>query len=423
MKIVKQCWKWALKHKSLLIVLVIFAFELFTRTYQLNLKNPFGYDQVDNAWAAKNIIINHWYPLVGMVAKTDSGIYIGPVYYYFVAFFYWIFNLNPIAIWAIAVVTDIITFWVLYYIIKKLFNPTVAIIALIINTFSLGIVIFDGIQWPVQFLPIVSLIIFYLLYKVILGDVKKLIPLALFIGLAFNLHFTAIFFPIIVILTLPFFPRTKQTLKYILLALPFFIVWLVPNFIYAFFVNRTYSTNETSYLSTYSHGFHLRRMMQIVGDALIQFDPYLALEKLKPLKIFLLPLFFILYFFKPITTEKKKFLYLVFLWFMVPWIIFTIYSGEISDYYFVVSRFIVLFILAYFIYLIWSFKHILAKIAVVVFLVAYCVWGLTIILPYKDEGSLQKQEQEVQQVVNQGEESNSRLAFPNHICIIITCGH
>jgi 4-amino-4-deoxy-L-arabinose transferase-like glycosyltransferase len=402
MKIVKKCWKWALKHKPLLVVLVIFALELFTRTYQLNLKNPFGYDQVDNAWAAKNIIVNHWYPLVGMVAKADSGIYIGPVYYYFVAFFYWIFNLNPMAIWAIAVVTDVVTFWVLYYIIKKLFNPTVAIIALIINTFSLGIIIFDGIQWPVQFLPIVSLIIFYLLYKVILGDVKKLIPLALFIGLAFNLHFTAIFFPIIVILTLPFFPRTKQTLKYILLALPFFVVWLVPNFIYAFFVNRTYNTNETSYLSTYSHGFHLRRMLQLVGDALIQFDSYLALEKLKPLKVLLLPLFFILYLFKPITTEKKKFLYLVFLWFMVPWVIFTIYSGEISDYYFVANRFIVLFILAYFIYLIWNFKHLLAKIAVVVFLIAYFVWGLMIFLPYKDEGSLQKQEQEVQQVVSQG---------------------
>ena len=51
-------------------------------------KNPFGYDQVDNAWAAKNIIINHWYPLVGMVAKANSGIYIGPVYYYLIAVFY-----------------------------------------------------------------------------------------------------------------------------------------------------------------------------------------------------------------------------------------------------------------------------------------------------------------------------------------------
>jgi len=143
-------------------------------------------------------------------------------------------------------------------------------------------------------------------------------------------------------------------------------------------------------------------MLQLVGDALIQFDSYLALEKLKPLKVLLLPLFFILYLFKPITTEKKKFLYLVFLWFMVPWVIFTIYSGEISDYYFVANRFIVLFILAYFIYLIWNFKHLLAKIAVVVFLIAYFVWGLMIFLPYKDEGSLQKQEQEVQQVVSQG---------------------
>lgn len=37
--------------------------------------NPFGWDQVDNAWAAQNMIVNHKFPLLGMVAKQNSGIY------------------------------------------------------------------------------------------------------------------------------------------------------------------------------------------------------------------------------------------------------------------------------------------------------------------------------------------------------------
>ena len=56
MKKFKKYYKLLLKNKFLIIVFVIFLFELFLRTYQLDLKNPFGYDQVDNAWVAKNLI-------------------------------------------------------------------------------------------------------------------------------------------------------------------------------------------------------------------------------------------------------------------------------------------------------------------------------------------------------------------------------
>ncbi len=367
----------------------------------MDIKNPFGYDQVDNAWAAKNIIVNHWYPLVGMVAKANSGVYIGPFYYYFIAVFYWIFNLNPIASQAVAVISSIFTFFAIYYVVKRLFCVEVAIIALLINTFNHYIMIFDKIQWPVQLLPAVSLIIFYLLYRVTLGDVKKIIPLALFVGIAFNLHFTAIFFPIIIFLTLPLFPRTKQMLKYTLLSLPLFLIWIIPNIIYSL-TDRFANSTATSYFSTYFHGFHLRRMGQLLGDALIQFNPYLVDDRVSAYKVIILPLFFGIYLFKNFSAERKKFAYLVFLWFMVPWIVFTTYSGEISDYYFVVNRFIVLLIFSYFVYLVWKLKYSVAKIAVIIFLAVYCAYNLMIFLPYKDEGNFYKQEKEVKQIVDQG---------------------
>ena len=167
-----------------------------------------------------------------MVAKGNSGIYIGPFYYYLISIIYFLTNLNPIASGIIAGLTSIFTFWVLYYITKKIFNTKVAIFAVFINTVLYLGISFDKVQWPVAFVPSFSLIIFYLLYKVLMGDVKKIIPLAIVAGLAFSVHFTAIFFPLIIILSLPLFPRTKQSLKYILISLPLFLVWLIPNFIY-----------------------------------------------------------------------------------------------------------------------------------------------------------------------------------------------
>lgn len=406
MKKFKKYCKALIKNKPLLITLIIFGFEIFLRFYQMDVKNPFGYDQVDNAWIAKNLIVNHQLPLVGMVAKTDSGIYIGPLYYYFVSIFYWILNLNPIASQLIASVTAIFNFWVIYFVFRKIFNPRIAIIALLINVFSFPAILFEGIQWPVQLLPAISLLIFYFLYKVVTGKVRNIIPLAILIGIAFSLHFTAVFFPIIVLLSLPLFPRNKETLKYVLISLPLFIIFLIPNIIYAQINNHANST-AASYITTYFHGFHLVRMKQLLGDAFIQFDPYLSLSNLRPLKYLLLLLFIISYLFKSLKPDGKKFIYLFILWFLVPWFVFTTYSGEISDYYFIINRFLALAAISYLIFLVFDLKYLIVKAVVIVFFAVYCWYGVSNYLPYRDPGNLYKKEQYVQQMVGQ----NRRIEF------------
>ncbi len=404
--------KYLFKNKALLLVLLIFFADFFLKIYQMDLKYPFGYDQVDNAWAAKNFIFNHQIPLVGMVAKTDSGIFIGPAYYYIVSLFYWISNFNPVASEILALLTGIFTFWVLYYVGKKLFSVEVAIIAVLVYTFNFYSITFDGIQWPVQLLPATSFLIFYFLYKVITGNPKYIIALSLAIGFAFNLHFTAIFFPIIVILSLPLFPRTKETLKYILISIPLFLVWFVPNIIAQLQSGNSQASHLTGYISTYYHGFHLVRMRQLLGDALIQFDTYIYFEAIKPLKIFLLPLFFFVYLYKSFTSEKKKFSYLVILWFLVPWLVFTTYAGEITDYYFIISRFVALMIFAYLIYRVWNLKYIFAKGFVVVFLVCYCYLTFNNYFHYTDGSNLPKQENQVIQAVNQGKRIQFQVGVP-----------
>src|SRR3989344_9364449 len=190
MKKFKKYLKLLRNNKSVIIVLVIFLFELFLRFYDINGKNPFGWDQVDNAWAAMNLVVNGKLPLVGFEAKGNTGIYIGPVYYYLISFFYWIFNLNPIASGVFAGLTSIFTFWVIFYVSKKLFFTEVALIAVFINTFLISSVNFDRVQWPVNFMPSISLLIFYLLYKITQGDVGKIIFLALLVGFSFSIHFT-----------------------------------------------------------------------------------------------------------------------------------------------------------------------------------------------------------------------------------------
>lgn len=408
-KIFNLFFKFILENK---ILFFIFLCELFLRIYQIDQKNPFGYDQVDNAWAAKNIIVDHNLPLVGMVAKGNSGMYIGPFYYYLVAFFYWIFDLNPIASGAIAVVTSIFTFWTIYFVIKKLFNIKVALIAVALNTFLMSAILFDRVQWPVSLIPGVSLLIFYFLHQVVVeGNAKKIIPLAIIIGLSFSIHFTSIFFPVIVLLSLPFFPRNKETLKYTLLSLPLFLVWLVPNVIYQL-GHKSANSNFASYFSSYYHGFHLKRVLQLAGDGLIQFDHYAIWNQLLSFKFFALPLFFLLFLYKSISRKKLVFCYLISLWFIVPWFAFATYSGEISDYYFSINRFIVLLILSYFIYRIWDIRSILAKILVIALFIYLIFVNFSNFLSYKDGSSLMKKEAVVSQRVKIDDEIKFQQGVP-----------
>jgi hypothetical protein len=152
-------------------------------------------------------------------------------------------------------------------------------------------------------------------------------------------------------------------------------------------------------------------MGQILGDAIIQFDPYLMLDKLKAVKVIILPLFFSIYLFKSLTAEKLKFVYLVLLWFLIPWLVFTTYSGEISDYYFIINRFLVLFILAYFIKLLWSRKYKIIKVSLIVLFLIFAWINVRDFLPHTDTG-LYKREQTAKQAVDSGRRIEFEVGVP-----------
>lgn len=361
--------KYGKQHKAMLCLIILFLFHIFFRFYGFETKHGFEWDQVDNAWAAKNIIVEHKFPLVGMVAKQNSGFYIGPLYYYFVAIFYYLTRLDPIASVIIAGFSSIVSFFVLYFFTKKLFSEGVALVAVFIHTFSLFVIASDRVQWPINFLAPISIVIFYFLYQVILGKAKYIIFLAIALGLSWQLNFTAIFFFLIALLALPFFPRTKAALQYILISFPVMLLFFLPNVIYDLQNKNTSSKHLSLYLNEYYHGFHLTRILQLAKDAFIEFAAIFDTPFLKPLRYFFIPVFFLLYLGKLRTRKKLLFCYLVLLWFLVPWIVFSVYKGEISNYYFSLTRPITLMLLGFITVWVYQRRFILFKFSVVLF------WG------------------------------------------------
>lgn len=330
--------------RKIVLTLVILSF-LFLRFWDIENRMQFTWDQVSNAWMMKDMIVDHKLPLVGMVAKLNSPIHIGPLYYYLLVPFYWVFSLDPIAAGVFAGVVSLGTAGVLFLVTRKLFSSDVALVALAIYTFSTRIIIQDRIAWPVIFLPMLSLTVFYSLKRIMDGKPRLVMLLSGALGFSLHIHFTAVFFFIYSVLCLPFIIRVKGMLRYIVPSLLIFLVWLSP-IIVATAGNKPSGGNVVSYFQTYYHGFHFVRVMQLVFDSLIEFIAIPGIVQLRLVSLAVLPIFF----FVLLNEQGKRALqmsFLVGIWFVVPLIVFSLYSGEISDYYFVVTRPIAVIVYAY----------------------------------------------------------------------------
>jgi 4-amino-4-deoxy-L-arabinose transferase-like glycosyltransferase len=353
-------------HKAIIILLIIFIIHIFLRFYQLERRLNFGLDQADNASIAKSIIVDHNFPLVGMVAKGNSGFHIGPLYYYFVAVIYWIFNFNPISSGVVAGLASVITFFAIYFVAKKLFSNNIALISVGIHTVSYFVIESDRLQWPVNLITPISFLIFYSLYRVLTGRVKYLLFLSAMLGLSLHIHFTSVFYFIITFLTLPFFPRTKKTIKYILFSIPIFLLFMVPNIISEISKGSSETGNLLAYVNTYYHGFHLTRVLQLTNDAFIELQLIMK-GWFHDMNYLVVIAFFIVYLFSKRSRGKYIMSYLIALWLIVPWFAFSVYKGEISNYYFFSTRPIAILILAYLTYRIYNVRNILPKIAIIIF--------------------------------------------------------
>lgn len=334
---------------------IIFLAYLFLQLYQFSERAHWGWDQVDVAWNAKKILLDSDYPIFGMVAKGNTGFHIGPGYYYLASVFYKITDLHPIASPLLSLFSGVIGFFVLFFVTRKMFSDQIALIAVTISTFSYYILQFDKIQWPVNFIAPLSLLVFYSLYKILTGSYKHFLLLATVLGISLHVHFTCIFFFIFALLAMPCMPRKRSTVIYALASLPLFLIWMVP-----FFITANKGSNMGSqaggYIATSYHGIHLTRVLQLVSDAFVEFRGILYFKVFSWVSFLFVPLFALVYVYKNKSKKRVLFCYLLALWFIIPWIAFATYSGEISNYYFSLGRPLAVIILSYLTYQVIRYK-------------------------------------------------------------------
>lgn len=112
------------KYLHLYILAVLLVIGLFFRVYKLSEFYIFEHDQDLYSWIVKDILVDGHLRLIGQVTSIE-GLFIGPFYYYLLAPFYFIFNMNPLAAMIPANIINLLTAISLYWVLARFFDRRV----------------------------------------------------------------------------------------------------------------------------------------------------------------------------------------------------------------------------------------------------------------------------------------------------------
>lgn len=176
---------------NILLVLVI-ALASFLRLYGIQDYMTFLGDEGRDVLVVYNILHGKL-TLLGPTASV-GGFFLGPIYYYFMAPFLWLFNYNPVGPAIMVALFGVATIYLLYRFSSEFFNKKVGLLAAFLYSISPIVIAYSRSSWNPNLMPFFSLASLYVLYKGIRSNNWKLFLLTGFLlGISMQLHYLTFF--------------------------------------------------------------------------------------------------------------------------------------------------------------------------------------------------------------------------------------
>jgi len=144
--------------------------------------------------------------LLGPTASV-GGFFLGPIYYYFMVPFLFIFNYNPVGPAVMVAFLGIATVWLIYKFASEIFNSRVGLISALLYSISPVVIAYSRSSWNPNIFPFFSLLTLYIIYKALVkNNIKLFILGGVLLGISMQLHYLATFL-VVIIITYVFFTR------------------------------------------------------------------------------------------------------------------------------------------------------------------------------------------------------------------------
>lgn len=185
------------KHYDKIILIFILITASFYRLYRIEDYMTFLGDEGRDVMIVYKILHGNL-TLLGPTASV-GGFFLGPIYYYFMAPFLWLFNYNPVGPAIMVAFFGIATVWLIYKIGKEFFGASVGLAAAGLYAISPLVVIYSRSSWNPNPVPFFSLLALYVVYKAIRSANAKLFILSGFLfGILMQLHYLALFLGVVI---------------------------------------------------------------------------------------------------------------------------------------------------------------------------------------------------------------------------------
>lgn len=217
---------------NLLIIAPILIFAAIIRFYSIG-NAGFDYDQEYAANFAYSVVREYPVQMIGQ-GLSVQGLFMGPLYFYFLTPFFMLTNLHPIGGVIGSVFLGLTTIFIYFYIFKSVFGLKAAIIASVLRAGLFSFIGTDLSMTPAFSADLPALITWFCLYKYWDGRLNYLIPLSFIFGLYTSYH--PILFPFyLVFLTIFAVKRKIPRWKIIASSIILFLIPIIPLICFEYF--------------------------------------------------------------------------------------------------------------------------------------------------------------------------------------------
>jgi 4-amino-4-deoxy-L-arabinose transferase-like glycosyltransferase len=191
-------FKFLAKNYDKIILLFILAVASFYRFYNIMGYMTFLGDEGRDVLVVYKILHGDL-TLLGPTASV-GGFFLGPIYYYFMVPFLWLFNYNPVGPAIMVGLFGVATVWLIYRIGKEFFGSSVGLIASGLYAISPLVVTYSRSSWNPNPMPFFSLLTLYFVYKAVKeNSVKLLIFSGILFGITMQLHYLTLFLGVVIV--------------------------------------------------------------------------------------------------------------------------------------------------------------------------------------------------------------------------------
>lgn len=332
---------WIRKNISALVpfmsLTLIFLTFLFLRTYNLDKRTPFHWDQEQFSTQIYELVKLNKPTLLGPRVVSEKGFFLAPYFTYLLLPIYLLTGLHPIALTYFLVIFNTIFFFTVFYILKMIFSLQLALFFLMMWAINYLLIYYDTIPWWPLTIPLGTILLIYFLFNLQRsGNTNWWMGTGLILGLFINMHFQFIFMFLYSTIFILYSYRHKMKTnvkKYIVLLLS-----LISTFIPLFLFDIRHNfLNIRLFINFFTHGIDNQPHSFISWWPVFKNVLYPFI--FNKVDIFVLSIYMAVLIISVYLFYKKKGFYKSFyfsfslLWLLIP-LTFSLYGRRPSEYYF-----------------------------------------------------------------------------------------